>query len=157
MRSVWTRILLTIGLAILAASCTSVAPMSDEELATCTDVASSEGTIGGSATLISALVLRLPDEAMSVEGVPDADFEATLDAAFSDEYGISLDTFLVLRDDADAATTVQLGEPPSVGERVSDEWFVRRDVVLMVLWNERHSTSASTFCDLVTGDAGETP
>jgi hypothetical protein len=131
--------------------------MSDEELAACTDVASSEGTIGGSATLISALVLRLPDEGVSVEGGPDAEVEAALDAAFNDEYGISLDTFLVLRDDADAATTVQLGEPPSVGERVSDEWFVQRDVVLMVLWNERYSASARTFCDLVMGDAGETP
>jgi hypothetical protein len=131
--------------------------MSDEELAECTDVASSEGTIGGSATLISVLVLRLPDDAVSAEGVPDDGVEAAFDVAFNEEYGISVDTFLVLRDDADAATTVEFGEPPSVGERVSDEWFVQRDVLLMLLWNERYPESARTFCDLVMDGAGETP
>lgn len=157
MRSVRTRILVMVGVAVLAASCSSVAPLSDDELAGCTDVASSEGTIGGSATLISALVLRLRDGAVSAEGVPDDGVEAAFDVAFNEEYGISVDEFLVLRDDADAATTVQFGEPPSVGELVSDEWFIQRDVMLMLLWNERHAASARAFCDLVMGDAGGTP
>jgi hypothetical protein len=128
---------------MLAASCSSVVPMSDDEIAECTNVASSEGTIGGSATLISSLVLRLPDEAV-------------LDAAFGEEYGISVDEFLGLREDADAAATVKFGEPPSVGEQVSDEWFVRRDVLLMLLWNERYPASARTLCEVVMDDARET-
>jgi hypothetical protein len=151
-----TRILLAVGVAVVAASCSSVAPLSDDELAECTGVASSEGTIGGSATLISTLMLRLSDDAVSAEGVPDDGSEAALDVAFNEEYGISIDTFLVLRDDADAATTVEFGEPPSVGERVSDEWFVQRDVLLMLLWNERYPASATTFCNLVMDGAGET-
>ena len=157
MRSVRTPILVTVGVAVLAASCSSVAPLSDDELAECTDVASSEGTIGGSATLISTLVLRLPEETSSTEGVPDDEVEAAFDAAFNEEYGISVDEFLVLRDDADAATTVQFGEPPSVGELVSDEWFIQRDVILMLLWNERYPASARAFCDLVMGGAGGIP
>ena len=152
-----TRILLTLGAAIFAASCSSASPMSDEELADCTDVASSEGTIGGSATLISALLLRLPDEAVSTEGVPVDESEAAIDVAFSREYGISVDEFLVLRDDADATTTVHFGEPPSVGDRVSDEWFAQRDVMLMLLWNERYPASARTLCDLVMDDSGDSP
>jgi hypothetical protein len=131
--------------------------LSDDELAECTDIASSEGTIGGSATLISTLVLRLPDEAISTEGVPADEVKAVFDVAFNDEYGIGVDTFLALRDDADAATTVEFGEPPSVGERVSDEWFIQRDVILMLLWNERYPASVRTFCGLVMDDAGETP
>ena len=157
MRSVRTRFLLMVGVAVLAVSCSSVAPLSDDELAECTDVASSEGTIGGSATLISTLVLRLPDEAISTEGVPADEVKAVFDVAFNEEYGIGVDTFLALRDDADAATTVQFGKPPSSGERVSDEWFVQRDVLLMLLWNERYPASARTFCGLVMDDAGETP
>ena len=157
MRCVRTRILLTVGVTILAASCSSVAPLSDDELAECTDIASSEGTIGGSADLISTLVLRLPDEAISTEGVPADKVKAVFDVAFNEEYGIGVDTFLALRDDADAATTVQFGKPPSSGERVSDEWFVQRDIILMRLWNERHPASARTVCDLVTDDAGQTP
>ncbi len=157
MRSVRTRFLLTIGVAVLAASCSSLAPLSDDELAECTDVASSEGTIGGSATLISTLVLRLPEETFSTGGVPDDGVEAAFAVAFNEEYGISVDEFLVLRDDADAATTVQFGEPPSVGELVSDEWFIQRDVILMLLWNERYPSSARAFCDLVMGDAGGIP
>ncbi len=128
---------------MLAASCSSVVPMSDDEIAECTNAASSEGTIGGSATLTSSLVLRLPDEAV-------------LDAAFGEEYGISVDEFLGLREDADAAATVEFGEPPSVGEQVSDERFVRRDVLLMLLWNERYPASARTLCEVVIDDAGET-
>jgi len=145
-----------VGVAVLAVSCGSVAPLSDDELAECTDVAGSEGTIGGSATLISALVLRLPDENVSTEGMSAEEVEAAFDTAFVDEYGVGVDEFLVLRDDADALATTQLGEPPSVGEMVSDEWFVQRDVILMRLWNERHPASARTVCDLVMDDAGET-
>ncbi len=157
MRSVRTRFLLMVGVAVLAVSCSSVAPLSDDELAECTDVASSEGTIGGSATLISTLVLRLPEETFATEGVPDDGVEAAFDVAFNEEYGITIDEFLVLRDDADEATTVQFGEPPSVGELVSDEWFIQRDVILMLLWNERYPASARAFCDVVMGDAGWIP
>jgi hypothetical protein len=157
MRSIQTRILLTVGVVIFAGSCSSVVPLSDDALAECTDVASSGGTIGGSATLISALVLRIPDENVSTEGMSAEEVEAAFDTAFVDEYGVGVDEFLVLRDDADALATTQLGEPPSVGEMVSDEWFVQRDVILMRLWNERHPASARTVCDLVMDDAGETP
>jgi hypothetical protein len=149
MRRFRKRTLLMVGVLIVAVSCGSVAPLSDDELAECTVIASSDGTIGGSATLVSTLVLRLPDDVVSSEGA--------FDVAFNEEYGISLDQFLVLRNDADAATSVQYGDPPSVGERVSDEWFVQRDVVLMQLWNEGYPTSATTFCDLVRNAAGRTP
>ena len=138
-----------VGVMIAAASCSSAAPLSDDELAECTVIASGEGTIGGSATLVSTLIFRLPDDVLSAED--------TIDVAFNEEYGISVDQFLALRDDADAVATAQFGEPPSVGERVSDEWFVQRDVVLMQLWNERYPASARTFCDLVRDAAGRTP
>lgn len=157
MRSIWTRILLMVGVVIFAGSCSSVVPLSDDALAECTDVARSGGTIGGSATLISALVLRLPDETVSTEGMSAEEIEAAFDAVFVEEYGIRVGEFLVLRDAADELTTTQLGEPPAVGEGVSDEWFVQRDVILMRLWNERHPTSARTVCDLVTDDGGENP
>jgi hypothetical protein len=148
MRRFRKRILLMVGVLIAAASCGSVAPLSDDELAECTVIASSGGTIGGSAILISTLVLRLPDDVVSSE---DA-----FDVAFKEKYGISVVQFLVLRDDADAATSVDYGKPPSVGEPVSDEWFAQRDVVLMQLWNERYPTSARTFCDLVLNDIRKT-
>ena len=157
MRSMRTRILLMVGVVVFAGSCSPVVPLSDGELAECTDVVGSGGTIGGSATLVSTLVLRLPDETVSTEGMSAEEIEAAFDAAFIEEYGIRVDEFLVLRDDADALTTTQLGEPPAVGEGVSDEWFVQRDVILMRLWNERHPASARTVCDLVTDDAGENP
>jgi len=134
-----------------------MAPLSDDELAACTVVATSEGTIGGSATLVSTLILGLPDEAVSGETASDDETEAALDVAFRAKYGISVDTFLVLRDDADAATTEQFGRPPSVGEQVTDEWFIQRDIMLMLLWNERYPASARTFCDLVIIDTGESP
>lgn len=54
------------------------------------------------------LLLRLPDEAASSG---DA-----FDATFNDEYGISVDQFVELRDEADATATVQFGEALSVGE-----------------------------------------
>lgn len=157
MRSIRTRILLTVGVVIFAGSCSSVVPLSDDALAECTGVAGNGGTIGGSGALISTLVLRLPDETVSTEGMSAEEVEAAFDAAFVEEYGIRVDEFLVLRDNADALTTTQFGEPPAVGEGVSDEWFIQRDVILMRLWNERHPASARTVCDLVTGDAGETP
>ena len=157
MRSLPTRILLMVGVVIFAGSCSSVVPLSDHALAECTDVAGSGGTIGGSATLISTLVLRLPPETASTEGMSAEEIAAAFDAAFIEEYGIRVDEFLVLRDDADALTTTQLGEPPAVGEGVSDEWFVHRDVFLMRLWNERHPASARTVCALVTDEAREAP
>ena len=157
MRSMRTRILLMVGAVVFAGSCSSVIPLADGELAECTDVAGSRGTIGGSATLVSTLVLRLPDGAVAAEGMSAEEIEAAFDAVFIEEYGIRVDEFLVLRDDADALTTTQLGEAPAVGEGVSDEWFVQRDVILMRLWNERHPASARTVCDLVTDDVGENP
>ena len=157
MRSLRNRILLAVGVVIFAGSCSSVVPLSDDALAECTDVAGSGGTIGGSGTLMSTLVLRLPDETVSTEGVSAEEVQAAFDQAFVEKYGISVDEFLVLRDDADALATTQLGEPPSVGEGVSDEWFVQRDVILMRLWNERHPASARMVCDFVMDDAGATP
>jgi hypothetical protein len=129
----------------------------DDELAECTDTALDEGTIGGSGTLLPRVVLALPDEAVAPEGTPDDEVEAALDAAFSEVYGIRVDEFLTLRDDADAATAARLGEPPGIGEQVSDEWFVERDITLMQLWNERHPASARTLCDLVYDGALTTP
>jgi hypothetical protein len=129
----------------------------DDELAECTDTALDEGTIGGSGTLLPRVVLALPDEAVAPEGTPDDEVEATFDAAFSEVYGIRVDEFLTLRDDADAATAARLGEPPGIGEQVSDEWFVERDITLMQLWNERHPASARTLCDLVYDGALTTP
>ncbi len=157
MTRIQTRVLLLVGAAIVAASCSPVAALSDDELAECTIAANSMGTIGGSATLISTLVLRLPDEAVSAEESPGDDFEARLDAAFREAYGISVDEFLVLRDDADATATAQFGEPPSLGEPVSDEWFVQRDTMLMRLWNQRFPQSARTLCDLLMEEAGQSP
>jgi hypothetical protein len=129
----------------------------DDELAECTDTALDEGTIGGSGTLLPRVVLALPDEAVAPEGTPDDEVEAAFDAAFSEVYGIRVDEFLTLRDDADAATAARLGEPPGIGEQVSDEWFVERDITLMQLWNERHPASARTLCDLVYDGALTTP
>ena len=153
MRSLRTRFRLMVGVVIFAGSCSSVAPLSDDALTECIDVADSGGTIGGSATLISTLVLRLPPETASTAGMSAEEVEAAFDAAFFEEYGIRTDEFLVLRDDADALVTTRLGEPPAVGEAVSDEWFVQRDVILMRLWNERYPASARTVCELVQEDA----
>ena len=146
---------LLLGVAILVASCASSNAMSDVELAECTDAALSEGTIGGSEVLVSTAVLLLPEDVIPPTGTPD-EIEAAFDAAFVEAYGISVDGFLTLREDADAATTARLGEPPGVGEHVSDEWFVERDSEMMVLWNERHPESARTFCDLVQDGTRET-
>lgn len=150
-------VLLIPGMVFVAASCSSVDPMSDDALAECTEAARAHGSIGGSASLLPSLVLRLPDEAIAPEGSSDDEVEAAFDAAFNEVYGIHVDEFLALRDDADAATTAQHGEPPAVGEHVSDEWFVQRDTELTRLWNERHPESARTLCELVANDAETTP
>lgn len=152
-----TRVLFTVGAAILIASCGSATSLTDDELAECTDAALEVGTIGGSGTLLPTVVLALPDGAIAPEGTPDDEVEATFDAAFSEVYGIDVDEFLSLRDDADAATMTRLGEPPGIGEQVSDEWFVERDLALMLLWNQRHPAGARTFCDLVDDGAIATP
>lgn len=55
--------------------------------------------------------------------------------------------------DADAVAIAELGEPPGLGEMVSNEWFVERDILLLTLRNERHPASAGTFCDLVDSGA----
>lgn len=150
-------VLLAVGVAMFAASCSSVDPMSDDALAECTEAAGAGGSIGGSGSLLPTVVLRLPDEAIVPDGSSDDEVEAAFDAAFTEAYRIHVDEFLALRDDADAATTAQHGEPPGVGEHVSNEWFVQRDTELMRLWNERHPESAATFCELVANDAGVTP
>ncbi len=131
--------------------------MSDDALAECTEAADAHGSIGGSGSLLPAVVLWLPDEAIAPEGSSDDEVEAAFDAAFSKVYGIHVDEFVALRDDADAATTAQYGEPPVVGEHVSDEWFVQRDTELMQLWNERHPESARMLCELVESDEEATP
>ena len=100
---------------MFAASCGSVGPTSDIELAECTDAGRSEGTIGGSEVLVSVPVLHLPDDVIPPEGTPD-EIEAAFDAALREVYGISLDEFLALREDADAATTARLGEPPGLDD-----------------------------------------
>jgi hypothetical protein len=136
-------------MAILIAACGSAGPMPDDAVVECAEAARSEGSIGGSEQLVSALVLRLPDEAVSPEETPEREAEAAFDRAFSEMYGIDVDEFLSLRDDADTATMARLGEPPGVGEQVSDEWFVQRDLTLLQLWNQRHPASARALCELV--------
>ncbi len=80
--------------------------------------------------------------------------QADFDRRFKAAYGISVDEFLSLRDDADEVIRSQRGEAPGIGEHVSNEWFVERDERLMMVWNERHPQSARTYCELV---AAETP
>jgi len=142
---------------MLIASCGSVVPMSDAEVVECADATRSEGSLGGSTSLVSTLILRLPDEAVSPEGRSDDEVEDAFDRAFTEMYGIDIDEFLALRDEADAATTELSGEPPGVGEHVSDEWFVQRDITLLRLWNERHPQSARAYCELVDDAAEDAP
>ena len=150
-------ILLVLGAMTLAASCSSADPMSDAVLAECTGAARAGGTIGGSAVLLPNVALRLPSEAMAPEGSSTDDVEAAFEAAFSDVYGMGVDEFLALRDDADETTTALLGEPPGVGENVSNEWFVERDAELMRLWNERHPEGAAAYCEFVASETGTAP
>lgn len=138
--------------AVFAAGCSSTVSMSDGDLAEC--VALTEGSLGGSANTISGLALRLPEASGSSEGASPEETGAAFDRRFHAAYGISVDEFLALRDDADAATRSRLGEAPGVGEHVSNEWFVERDRRLMTEWHERHPESARTYCELV---AAETP
>lgn len=151
-----TPVLLALGAVIVAASCSSVDPMSDVALAECTEAARAGGSIGGSGNLPSTVIFRVLDEAIAPEGSSEDEVEAAFKAAFNELYGIPVDEFLAFRDDADATTTAQHGEPPAVGEHVSDEWFVHRDTELMQLWNERHPESARTFCELVADEATAT-
>ncbi len=157
MTRVRTSVLLGAGVALLVAACSSVDAMTDDALAVCTETARAEGSIGGSGSLLPTVVLRLSDEAIAPEGSSAEDIEAAFDDSFNEIYGIPVDEFLSLRDDADAVTTAQHGEPPGVGEQVSDEWFVKRDTELMKLWNERHPESARGVCELVVADTGAAP
>lgn len=157
MTGVRSRFPLLMGVVLVIASCGSTVPMSDDEVVECADASSSEGSLGGSANLVSTLILRLPDKAISPEGTPGDEAAAAFDRAFTKMYGIHVDEFLSLRDEADAATTGRFGEPPGVGEHVSDEWFVQRDITLLLLWNERHPASARAYCELVSDGASETP
>ncbi len=97
---------------------------------------------------------RLPNEATSPAGRSDDEVAEELDRAFSDTYGIHVDEFLALRYDADTAATERFGDPPGLGELVSDEWFAQRDAILLMLWNERHPTSARAYCELI-GETGQ--
>lgn len=152
-----TALMLGAGIALLVAACSSVDAMTDDALAVCTEAARVEGSIGGSGSLLPTVVLRLPEEAIAPEGSSAEDIEAAFDDSFNEIYGIHVDEFLSLRDDADAVTTAQHGEPPGIGEQVSDEWFVERDAELMKLWNERHPESARRVCELVVADMGVAP
>ena len=58
------RMLLVIA-ALGAAACGSTPGMTPGELAACTESALDEGSIGGSATLISVVSMRLPDDAIA--------------------------------------------------------------------------------------------
>lgn len=151
--------LVLVGAATLAASCGSVDPMSDTELAECRDAADAVNgatSIGGSSVLISVPAVLLPDVVIPPAATP-AEMEAAYDEAYREIYKISVDELLALRADADAPTTARLGEPPGIGEHVSaDEWFAERDTELMRLWNERHPESVKAFCDLVQDGTRET-
>lgn len=125
--------------------------MSDAELAAC--IERTGGSLGGSTSTISGPALRLPDPSSSESAEPSEDVEAEFDRRFRAAFGISVDEFLALRADADEVTQSRLGEPPGVGELVSDEWFVQRDEQLMMLWHDRHPQSARTYCDLVAAES----
>jgi len=141
---------LFVGMMLVAAACGSGDAMTGDDLAEC--IALSKGSLGGSSNLISAPVLLLPDVGAYPEGASDAEVEAEFDRRFSEAYGIEVDDFMDLRAEADAATTASMGEPPGVGELVGDEWFVERDIKLMMLWNDRHPASAKAFCALIADE-----
>jgi hypothetical protein len=105
-----------------------------------------------SSLIIAALALRLPDEAIAPAGTPAEEAEEIFGRPFHEMYGIHVEEFLALRRDADAATTQQLGDAPVLGELVSDEWFVQRDITLLEIWNDRHPESARAYCDLISVD-----
>ena len=138
---------------MVSAACSSAAPLTSPELTECTDAALEEGTIGGSQSLASIVVVALPDSAIAPAGSTAEEVETVFDSAFREVYGIGVDEFRAMRDGADTATVTRLGEPPGIGEMVSNEWFVERDILLMTLWNERHPASVRTFCDLVSTGA----
>lgn len=126
--------------------------MSDDEVAQCSATSREAGSLGGSDQLVSVLALRLPDEAIAPAGTPPEEAEEIFDRPFHEMYGIHVEEFLALRRDADAATTQQLGDAPVLGELVSDEWFVQRDITLLEIWNDRHPKSARAYCDLISDD-----
>jgi hypothetical protein len=155
MSRVRTRITLLVGIIFLGASCAATIPMSNDDLLLCVD--RTAGSLGGSSNLISSLALGLPDVDTSLDGQTADEVEAAFDKAFTEAYGIHVDEFLALRDDADATATAEFGEPPRVGELVSDEWFVERDAKLMTLWNDRYPASARAYCDSLGDGAAEAP
>ena len=151
MATIRFRFPLLIGVIVLISSCGSAVPLSDDEVAECAGAVGG-GSLGGRESLVSVLVLGLPDEAIPPSGTPAEEIEAAFDLAFSDMYGIHVDEFLALRDEADTATTDLLGVAPGVGERVSNEWFVQRDMQLLALWNERYPVGARAYCELVLNE-----
>lgn len=143
------RFRIALAAAVLLTGCGSAPGLTADELAGCLEDSLAEGSLGGSEQIVSSLVDRLPPDAIAPAGTPAGEREAVFDAAFTDLYGISVDEFLTLRGEADAAATADLGDPPAVGERATNEWFLLRDRLLLELWNERHPASAAAYCELV--------
>ena len=140
----------TAAAALALAACGSPSPMTADEVASCHAASVGEGSLGGSSQIISSLVLQLPDDAIPSDGATAEEIEAAFDEAFAGAYGITIDEFLALRDDADAATIAEIGDPPAVGEPAPDDWFRHRDRLLLDLWNERHPASAADYCASLT-------
>jgi hypothetical protein len=132
-------------LAVGAGACGWSTSMSDDEVARCLELANRS---------VSPALL-LPDEAIAPAGSSDDEYEATFDRVFREVYGIHVDDFLALERAADAEITGRLGEPPGVGEMVSDEWFRERDTRLLELWNEWDPESARVYCDFIEQQAAD--
>ena len=140
----WVAVFAATALIAGAAGCSVTVSMSDDVLAEC--IALTEGSLGGSTSIVSGVVLRLP------EGASGEDAQAEFNRRFSTAYGISVDEFLALRNDADEETRSRMGDAPQIGEQASNEWFIERDRRLMAMWHERHPQSARTYCELVVAE-----
>lgn len=132
----WIRGVGLIALAMGMVACGWVTAMSDEEVARCLELSNRS---------VSPARL-LPGEAIAPAGSTAEVKEATFDRVFHEMYGIHVDDFLAIQRTADEETTVRLGEPPGVGELVTDEWFRERDARLLELWNERDPGGARVYC-----------
>jgi hypothetical protein len=137
----------------LVASCGSTSELTEPEVSRCLEVSRESGSIAGSDQTISLVALELPEDAVAPAGATAAEVEETYDRAFHDLYGIHVDEFLALRQTADDVTTERHGDPPALGELLSDEWFHERDAVLIDAWNETHPDSVRIFCELITGNS----
>lgn len=130
---------IALQLVLVLGACSWATSMSDDEVARCLERSNRSVSPG----------LLLPDEAIAPAGSSDEQYEETFDRVFHDVYGIHVDEFLAIERIADAETTARLGEPPGVGEMVSDEWFRERDSRLLELWNERDPRGARVYCELI--------